>query len=65
MFFSLFVLFFFQVIKLDDEFDGRGHAFFDTNSLIIVRSLREAHRKHTTREPNYWQNSRSDMIRTK
>ena len=45
---------FFQVIKLDDEFDGRGHAFFDTDSLIIVRSLREAHRKHTTREPNYW-----------
>jgi hypothetical protein len=42
------------VIKLDDEFDGRGHAFFDTDSLVIVRSLRDAHRKHTTREPNYW-----------
>ncbi len=42
------------MIKLDDEYGGRGNAFFDTDSLIIVRSLREAHRKHTSKEPNYW-----------
>ena len=42
------------MIKLDDEFGGRGNAFFNTDSLIIVRSLREAHRKHSAREPNYW-----------
>jgi len=42
------------VIKLDDEFAGRGHAFFNTDNLVIVRSLREAHRKHSVREPNYW-----------
>ena len=42
------------IIKLDDEFGGRGHAWVDTKELMIVRSLREAHRKHTTREPQYW-----------
>jgi len=57
------------LIKLDDEFGGRGHAWIDTHELIIVRSLREAHRKHTTREPQYWgrpdvqEGARAQLIR--
>ena len=26
----------------------------DTEDLMIVRSLRDAHRKHSAKEPNYW-----------
>jgi len=42
------------MVKLDDEYGGRGHAFLNTEDLMIVRSLRDAHRKHSAKEPNYW-----------
>ena len=57
------------LIKLDDEFGGRGHAWIETSELVIVRSLREAHRKHTVREPQYWgrpdvqEGARAQLIR--
>ena len=42
------------IFKIDDEFGGRGHAYFDVKYLKQVTMLRKERAKFSKADKNYW-----------